>query len=290
MLAGYADGRIGQIDPASLAMTELARLPGEVQWVGTTTAGAGQPAKPRIVAVVERKKEFEMTQAAATAFRPSRDAVVEKKKVVEIKSRKYQVPCSVVIDLGSGKTMRPIPGASVLPTSSPPPSCSTAKDGSGWAHNGEWGGWCSYVDPVAGQVHSVPGKIDDLAPEPSWPGVYGFTELRDGQVWAHGGTMHMGSVEGFIWRVHRGKAEELYGLDNGPLIRRQMVEMRKAAGIEETEAKAGPSRSRHSPGTVLSCRSRTSSRTPGPARSWPWRSARSTGRTRGSPGGRRCMS
>jgi hypothetical protein len=33
-----------------------ARLPGNLQWVGTTTASAGQPAKPRLVAVVEQKK------------------------------------------------------------------------------------------------------------------------------------------------------------------------------------------------------------------------------------------
>jgi hypothetical protein len=56
VLAGYADGRVGRIDPATLAMTELARLPGKVQWVGTIPAGAGQAAKPRLVAVVEQTR------------------------------------------------------------------------------------------------------------------------------------------------------------------------------------------------------------------------------------------
>ncbi len=241
VLAGYADGRVGRIDPATLAMTELARLPGEVQWVGTIPAGAGQAAKPRIIGVMEQKKEFETKRAVSAVLGRSRGAVVEKKKVVEIKSRKYQVPCSVVIDLGSGKTFAP-DARGERPSDLHASAFLLDHKHRLWlgADNGEWGGWCSYVDLDAGQVHSVPGKIDDLAPEPSWPGVYGFTELRDGQVWAYGGTMHMGGVEGFIWRVDRGKAEELHRLDNGLLIRRQMAEMRKAAGIEEPAAKAEP--------------------------------------------------
>src|SRR5262249_10092104 len=83
------------------------------------------------------------------------------------------------------------------------------------ADNGEWGGWCSHVDLRAGRVYSIPGrKIYDHTPEKHWPGVFGFTELRDGQVWAYGGITHLGHTEGFVWRVDRGEAEELYRLDN----------------------------------------------------------------------------
>ena len=56
------------------------------------------------------------------------------------------------------------------------------------------------ADLDAGQVRSVPGlKISDHTPEPAWLGVSGFTELRDGQVWAYGGTNHLSGLEGFIW-------------------------------------------------------------------------------------------
>ena len=91
------------------------------------------------------------------------------------------------------------------------------------------------------RLRSVAGlKIYEHTPELLWLGIFGFTELRDGQVWAYGGTTHMGSTDGFIWRVDTGKSEELYRLDNAPLIRHQMDEAGKAAGIEEPEPKSKP--------------------------------------------------
>ncbi len=47
-----------------------------------------------------------------------------------------------------------------------------------------------------------------------WDGIYGFVELRDGQIWAFGGTAHMGLAESFIRRVDRLRAEELFRADN----------------------------------------------------------------------------
>jgi hypothetical protein len=100
------------------------------------------------------------------------------------------------------------------------------------ADNGEWGGWCDCVDLDAGQVRSIAGqRIYEHTTQLLWLGVYGFTELRDGQVWAYGGSMHMGMTDGFIWRVDQGKSEKLYMLDNEP---REDKNRRKA---EEAAAK-----------------------------------------------------
>ena len=213
ILVGFADGRIHRIDPSSLATTELARLPGKPQWVGVTASGV----KPRLIAVVDRKKPY------------------------KFRGTEYQVPSSVVHDTGTGQTYeidkKDEPGG--------PRIASTflldRKDRL-WlgADRGEWGGWCSYVDLGAGRVVEIPGrKLHTKDREPSWLGLYGFVELKDGPVWAFGGTAHMGITEGYIWRVDSGKAEELYRLDNVPLFRRQMEEAQRAAGIEPPAARVG---------------------------------------------------
>ena len=67
----------------------------------------------------------------------------------------------------------------------------------------EWGGWSGCID-----LRAKAGKVETLEGGDR-SGVYGFVELPDGQVWAYGGTMHLGVSDGFIARVDRGKSEEL---------------------------------------------------------------------------------
>jgi hypothetical protein len=227
VLAGFADGRIGRVAPATLAVTELARLTGKVQWVGVIAAGAGagQSARPRLIAVAQQTKPFEH------------------------RGKTYQIPLSVVHEVASGKFY------AIDPTSEYPSNVSASAfllDSRHrlWlgADRGEWGGWCSYVDLDAGKVHSIPGlKVFEAWPKPLWLGVYGFAELRDGQVWAHGGTMHMGSTEGFIWRVDRGQAEELYRVDNEPpkakeRRKKEMAEAERAEKKKDVEEGRRPGR------------------------------------------------
>ncbi len=106
------------------------------------------------------------------------------------------------------------------------------------ADNGEWAGWCVHVDLGTGQVHEVAGLKFYKNSGPTWLGVHGFAELHDGQVWAYGGTMHMGHTEGFICRVDRGKAEELYRRDNAPLMRRELERLHLVEEPEGPGAKA----------------------------------------------------
>src|SRR5262249_54427510 len=80
VLAGFGDVRVYRIDPRRLEITELARLPGKVQWVRVTATGSGRPGQSRVVAVVEQEME------------------------VESQCQKFRLPSSVVHDLGSGKT------------------------------------------------------------------------------------------------------------------------------------------------------------------------------------------
>ncbi len=206
VLAGFADGRIGRVDPANLAVTEIARMPGKVQWVGTTGV-AGRPAKPRVVSVVEAMKWVKNDEG-----------------------ERVEVPYSLVHDPDSGKTYDP-EARSEIPAGRSATAFLLDSKHRLWlgADNGEWGGWCSCVDLDRGRVHPVAGF-----------NVFGFIELRDGQVWAFGGSDHLGVASGFIARVDTGKAQSLHRLDNGPPIRRQLEEMRKAAGLEPREAKVDP--------------------------------------------------
>ncbi len=206
VLAGFADGRIARVDPATLAITELARSTGEVAWVGVTSAVAGE--KPRIVTVLVK-------------------------------------PRLAVHDLGKGKTyelpkLLGRPGAFLLD-----------RKGRLWlgADNGEWAGWCVSVDLTTGQVHQIlpPGAGGEAGRDAFWDGVYGFAEMPDGQIWAHGGTMHMGGVSGFICRVDRGRAEDLYHRDNLELIRRETERRLQAEKAEENGPGAAPAKAAPEP-------------------------------------------
>ncbi len=210
VLAGFADGRIARINPATLEVTELARSSGAVAWVGVTTAVAADGAKkPRIIAVVAK-------------------------------------PRLVVHDLGNGKTH-------VVDTEPAHPDAFLLdRKGRLWLgwDSGEWGGSCLFVDLASGQVHDIPSprpKVAAAERGQTWEGVYGFAELHNSQVWAFGGTMHMGGASGFICRVDRGEAEELYYRDNLELIRRETERRQRAEEAEDDKPGAKPAPAQAAP-------------------------------------------
>lgn len=70
---------------------------------------------------------------------------------------------------------------------------------------GEWGGSVHRVDVTTGKATAVamPGKLAN--------NVYGFVQLSDGRVLAHGGVMHMGLSTWFVTRVDTQPARLLAG-------------------------------------------------------------------------------
>ncbi len=196
VLVGFEDGRVCRVDPATLALTEVVKLPERVQSVAFSRAENGRGG---LVAAVERRTWFERN--GYRNFGKS----------------------TTIHDLVTAKTYQ------VMRRTNPDPQGKT-REYAGYAtisfldskrrlwlgaDEGEWGGWCYRIDLDAGQVSEVEG-IKERSDEPGngWDGIYGFAELPDGRVLAHGGTMHMGFTEGFLRRVDGPKVEELYKYGN----------------------------------------------------------------------------
>jgi hypothetical protein len=191
LLVGFEDGRICRSDPTTLLLTEVAKLEGKPQWIGFV-AGAGE--KPGgIIAVLERMK-------------PAEDA-----------ANRPPVRFSVVHDTGSGKDIAIDRYATAILLDSKRRV---------WLGGdmGEWGGWCSCVDLATGEARKIDGTEPGPQGLPWWSGIYGFVQLHDGQVWAHGGTMHMGVSSAFICRVDGAKTVELMRGDNKAARRAAMEE------------------------------------------------------------------
>jgi hypothetical protein len=183
VLAGLSDGRVCRVDPATLALSDAARLPGEPGWVGWLRAFDDRPAG--VVAVTRRTRPLE------------RDG------------ERWEQPYSVIHDVASGRTLDLEFVATAI-----------LLDGTGrlWlgADRGEWGGRVARADLRQGTVAEIrpprPGEVGST----SWEGVYGFIELRDGQVWAFGGTSHFGLNSGSITRVDEAEPRPLLAFRNLP--------------------------------------------------------------------------
>ncbi len=114
------------------------------------------------------------------------------------------MPYSVVHDLATGKTFALDEVATTC-----------LLDGSGriWlgADRGEWGGRLTRVDLIKRTIAAVkPPPSHKPEVKAFWDGVYGFVELRDGQVWAFGGSSHMGFNTGYITRVDGDEPRPLF--------------------------------------------------------------------------------
>jgi hypothetical protein len=179
ILAGLADGRICRVDPVTLGLTDLAKLPAEPQWVGWSKSEGNRPAG--LLAVTQHMKS------------------------VERDGEHWNEPYSLVHDLATGKTLLFEDGWEVK---------TTLLDRAGrlWlgADKGEWGGRVTRFDLSKGTVTTIkPPPARAPGGAGWWLGVYGFVELRDGQVWAYGGITHLGSIIGEIVRVDEVEPQRL---------------------------------------------------------------------------------
>ncbi len=174
ILAGLADGRICLVNPETLELTEVSKLPAPPVWIGWIQAAGNRPAGLLLVVNGETK--------------------------------------STVHDLAAAKTFT----VDFLPTAFLLDSTATLWLG---ADNGEWGGRVTRVDLRK-------GTITALDPPPSllpkrrayWNGIYGFIELRERQVWAFGGTSHMGFNSRNITRLDEDKPRVLLQLETHAVL------------------------------------------------------------------------
>jgi hypothetical protein len=82
------------------------------------------------------------------------------------------------------------------------------------ADRGEWGGRVTRVDLVKGTVAAInPPPSREPFLKAFWQGVYGFVELLDGQIWAFGGSSHMGFNYGEITRADIAEPRTLFAFD-----------------------------------------------------------------------------
>lgn len=180
-LAGFSDGRICRIDPATLDLVDVAKLPAAPRWVGWGQARGDRPAG--LVVVTRPTRPFDEG------------------------GRHWDVPYSVVHDLARGKAFELEDEATAFLLD---------RAGRVWlgSDRGEWGGRVTRVDLVGGTIKSIeppPSRRPDR--EAFWNGIYGFIELCDGQVWAFGGTSHMGFNYGEIVRVDVARPQTLFAFE-----------------------------------------------------------------------------
>ncbi|HZW33075.1 MAG TPA: hypothetical protein VFF52_20330 [Isosphaeraceae bacterium] len=181
VLAGLSDGRVCRVDPATLDLADVVKLPAAPQWVGWCKAQENRPAGLVVVT------------------RPT--------KPVERNGRHWDLPYSVVHDLATGKTFALEEAATTIRLD---------RAGRIWlgADRGEWGGQVTRVDVVKGTTEAIkPPPARDPEVEASWQGVYRFIELRDGRVWAFGGTSHMGLNRGESTRVDGAEPRTVFAFE-----------------------------------------------------------------------------
>ena len=166
--ASRTGGSAGSI-PRPCNRRELARLSGKPQWIEERGGEAVKGAGSRIL------------------------AVVEKSRWVERAGYKGLAPYSMIQDLASGKLVSLEERARR--------SFRIARVDYGWALTRASGaaGARSSIQQQARSAPSRAGRSTSTNPTRNTGlGVFGFFERHDGQVWALGGTTHMGFTE----RVH----------------------------------------------------------------------------------------
>ncbi len=178
ILAGLADGRICRVDPVTLDLAESVKLSAPPRWIGWGGAVGDRPAG--LIVVTRSTKRIEQA------------------------GRHDNFTVSVVNDLASGKTFALEREASAFLLD---------RAGRFWLgiDQGEWGGRIHRVDLARGTISVLqPPPSGDPHEKAFWSGVYGFIELHDGQIWAYGGTMHMGFNNGYVTRIDAPKPQPLF--------------------------------------------------------------------------------
>jgi hypothetical protein len=180
VLVGTQDGKIYDVDPASLSLKVVATVQGRVAWLFAD--GLGNTQHGKIVAVVDNFPEVLPFPGEPFKGYDARSARLEK-----IETRPYFVAVYAngkvrTLPFQLGKNFA-IPNSYLLDNSNRL-----------WmgTDKGEWGGECSYMDLRTGKVHAVAGDVS---------GVLGFLRSTDGRLFSYGGTSHLGMHTGYIAQI-----------------------------------------------------------------------------------------
>jgi hypothetical protein len=165
ILAALTDGGVCRVDPATLELTEVAKLPAPPRWVGWLSAATNRPAG--LVVVTGSTKST------------VHDLATQKSFTLEHKVTTALLDTTGRLWLG--------------------------------ADNGEWGGRVTRVDLTKGTIAAIdPPPSREPRGRAFWNGIYGFIELRDRQVWAYGGTSHMGLDSRNVARIDEDRPRPIF--------------------------------------------------------------------------------
>lgn len=207
--AGFDDGRVCRLDTETLELVEIAKLPGEVKWIGWSKAE--RAGKAGLVAAIW----FD--------------------EVVEVDGKREEIRRGAIHDLASGKSFT---------LENRPSSFFVDREGRLWvgADRGEWGGWVVRINLDEGKMANLPPPPStDADQKASWHAVNGFIELADGQIWAFGGTNHMGITDGEFTRVDLDAPRVVFAYESpelfwgGPQADPNLPEMPPTRVLEEPD-------------------------------------------------------
>ena len=180
VLIGTENGKIYDVDSASLSLKVVATVQGRVVWLSGD--GLGSTQNRRIVAVVDNYPEV-----LPWPGEPFKDYDARSARLERTEKRPYFV---AVYANGKVKTVPfPLGKNFAIPNSYLLDDSDRLWIGT---DKGEWGGECSYMDLRTGKVHAVAGDVS---------GVLGFLRSTDGRRFAYGGTSHLGMHGGYIAEI-----------------------------------------------------------------------------------------
>ncbi|MBP7867908.1 MAG: hypothetical protein KA419_18420 [Acidobacteria bacterium] len=190
--AAFEDGRVCSVDPVTLELREIARLPGRVTWLGAPP-GLG-PESRKVVAVTDGTPrsgpESEMTEMELTRYRLQR---LEEEPLSQE---------AWVLPGGPHQRIQPLSFSDTWKTK--PDTYFIDSSLRLWTSVviGDIGykGACAVMDLFTGWSAPIPsgGRC-----------IRGFTESRDGRVLAFGGWTQIFPQESFVARIDRGRWETL---------------------------------------------------------------------------------
>lgn len=190
VLAGFADGRVCRVDPLTLELQEITRLPGRVIWLGATPPGGKGP-----------RLRVAVTDGSSPCwFRPGTPPEQMGRQVERWRKENRRRMAVHILPKGPARVLSLLKGKEF--SDSEPTTYFLDSRNRLWlgVDAGEFGGVCARLSLPDGRFRVVSNRCH---------GVLGFTEDAAGRVLAFGGLIHIVLSESFVARVDRDRWETL---------------------------------------------------------------------------------